>query len=173
MQIEIKSAKKQAANKNLANVNLSKGLDKFKNLNVKESITVKKETVYIYPETFSQSDINSQKGKAFRTSKRTALKRFVNNILLFAKMQRIEDLINEIKLFKIEYKNTYRLNNFTVESVTRKNDNSDDYKNIVTMFEIINLMQTEKKETVKKQPKAKKEKIAKVVLEVEKKESEI
>lgn len=172
MQNKIESAKKQTANKNLANVNLSKVLDKFKNVKANESITVKKETVYIYPETFTQNEINTQKGRGFRASKRNILLRFANNIKLFADKNRIEDLINEIKLFKIEYKNTYRLNNFTVESVTRKNQNSSDYLIINAAMEIVKVMQTEKKETVKK-PKAKKEKIAKVVLEVEKKESEI
>lgn len=113
-------------------INLSKFADKLSKIEVKEKL--KKQTLYIYPEDFKQEDINSEKGKRWRNSKRTELKRFFNNISLYAKLNNIEKLQNEIKNFKIFYKNHFAVNDLSVGSLTHTKDESG---SIALMLEII------------------------------------
>ena len=80
----------------------------------------KKERLYNYPENFSEKMINESEGKAFRSKQRNKIKTFANNISLFAKMNRIEDLQKEVKLFNEYYKTVYRINDFTVNSISQK-----------------------------------------------------
>jgi len=95
----------------------------------------KKERLYIYPENFTDAMINAKEGKAFRGKHRKIVFNFANNINLFADKNRIEDLLKEVANFQEYYKNFYRLNDFTLESITQKSDEKT--ANIKMMFVVI------------------------------------
>lgn len=106
-------------------VNLSKYAERLQKVEVKE--IKKKQTLYNYPDGFSESDINNEKGKKFRNSLRTAMKRFANNITLAAKQNDAEKLQKEIAEFKIFYKKNYRVNDFSLSSITNTKDEGKEY----------------------------------------------
>lgn len=117
----------------IGTLNLSKYAEKLAKVEIKEK--VKKSHLYLYPENFTEAQINSVEGKKFRNKQRNILQRFVNNILLFAKMNRIEDLKKEIENFDSFYKATYRLNDYTIHSITNKAEEKQ--ADIKIAFEII------------------------------------
>lgn len=132
----VKTTKENASAKvenKVEKLNLSQFTEKLKNVELKEK--VKKETVYLYPETFTESDINGDKGKRFRSSKRTALNRFCNNIFVYAKTNNVDQLKKEIAAFETFYKENYKLNDYSIHSITRKADEKT--KDIELMFNII------------------------------------
>jgi hypothetical protein len=107
------------AKKKITNLNLSAFADKLKNVEVKEKRD--KSTIYIYPDGFSKTDINSEKGKKFRSSLRTKMQRFENNIFVFAKTNNSEKLIETVKEFNNHYKQFYVNNDYSVKSISSSN----------------------------------------------------
>lgn len=110
--------------KKVETINLSKFADKLAKVELKEKL--KKQTLYIYPDGFKPEDVNSDKGKRFRNSLRTAIKRFSNNISLYAspKFNDIEKLKKEVKAFKEFYKLHYVVNDLSLNSLTHTKDES-------------------------------------------------
>lgn len=104
----------------VVDLNLSKFANQLKDVQLKEKKD--KETLYIYPDGFSKTDINSEKGKKFRNSLRTKIQKFANNIFVFTKTEQQDKLIEEIKLFDVFYKANYKTNDYTVKSVSSSNN---------------------------------------------------
>lgn len=119
-------------------VNLDKFAKDLANHDIK--VKAKKETLYIYPEGFGEHEINSEKGKKFRNSLRTRLKRHCNNILSYAKTQQPEPLAKEIKEFMAWYKTAYRNNDLSFASLSQSKNESKE-KDLVIMLNIIKEMQ--------------------------------
>jgi len=131
--------------------------------NVKELTEKKqKDLIYKYPENWTQIDIE-QKGKAWRNNKRNLLNTMFNNILVFVKYDRIEDLKNEINKFEAFYKDFYLINNYEVNSLSQSKDKVETIKLCLDIIKEYKL-QTEKKKEVK--PKVKKDKEVKENKEV-------
>lgn len=120
------SAKNASASKEIAKeivaINLSQFADQLSGISLKEKKD--KETIYKYPEGFSKEMISSEKGKKFRNSLRNRMKTICNNILLFAKMNRMEDLQKEIASFDALYIANYRINDYSLKSFSSSGDES-------------------------------------------------
>lgn len=109
--------KKVVSKPSIINLNLSKYADKLKSIEVKEKKS--KDSFYKYPESFTQLDINSLKGKQFRNKMRNKINSFENNIFVFAKTKQIEKLKNEVRLFNDFYKEHYQINDYSLKSITQ------------------------------------------------------
>lgn len=112
--------KKNVVTPSVINLNLSKYAEKLKNVEIKEKKT--KDSFYKYPDSFSATDINSDKGKKFRNSLRNKIKKFENNIFVFAKTNQIEKLQSEVKDFNSFYKENYQINDYSLKSISQSND---------------------------------------------------
>lgn len=110
---------------NLSKINLSKFADQLEKMELKEKKD--KETIYIYPEGMSKSDISGEKGKKFRNGLRNKMKFHSNNILLFAKKNRLDDLKSAIESFRKFYKENYRINDLSIKSISHS---ANEEKNI-------------------------------------------
>lgn len=143
MQTQTNKTKKTTSIKetSVSKINLSNLTDQLSKIEVKEKL--KKLTIYNYPEGFSEKEINSEKGKKFRNNLRNQLKRFVNNVLAYAKQFQISKdkeaeskLQSEIKLFEDFYKANYRLNDFSFESIsnTKKEEKENDLKLFISII---------------------------------------
>lgn len=137
-----KNAKKEVAKKKVDTINIGATLDKFADkLNDKKIVEkTKKDTIYIYPETLTASDINSEKGKTFRNSLRNKLKRLSNNIFVFAKTKQQEKLIAEVKMFNSFYKESYIKNDFTLASISqsKNGEKTDDMQLMLNIVQDVN-----------------------------------
>lgn len=128
-----KEAEKKSAN--LLEINLAQFANKLQSFEGKEKS--KKDNLYIYPDGFTDIQKNNEVGRKFRNQLRRDLYRFANNILIFAKHNRIEDLQKEISAFEIFYKKNYRINDFSIASIT--NTQKDEKTELLkTMFLIVN-----------------------------------
>lgn len=125
---------KNANSTKVVNLQLSQFAKKLESVEVKEKKD--KLTIYNYPETFSKTDINSEKGKKFRNSLRSKMQKFANNIFYYAKINDNEKLIAEINSFDAHYKENYRLNDYSLKSVSSSN-NEVKAKDIELMLSII------------------------------------
>lgn len=119
----------------VSKINLSSLTDQLSKVELKEKI--KKQTIYKYPEGFTEKDMNSEKGKKFRNGLRNKLRRFVNNVLSYAKQHQInksaeaENLLQkEISEFMTFYKDNYRINDLSFDSIsnTKDEDKTGDIK---------------------------------------------
>jgi hypothetical protein len=122
-------------NVNLSKINLDAFAEKLDSFEGKEKKS-KKESIYKYPIDFPKTDVNSEKGKNWRNNKRNTMKRFINNILLYAKMKRIEDLTKEIESFKSFYTEFYCLNDYSSSSISNSNKEKEG-KELELMLSII------------------------------------
>lgn len=116
------NASKENASPAIAKFNLSQFADQLSAIELREKKD--KETIYKYPEGFSKEMISSEKGKKFRNSLRNRMKTICNNILLFAKMNRMEDLHKEIASFDALYLANYRINDYSLKSFSSSGDSS-------------------------------------------------
>lgn len=107
-------------NDQIVKINLDKFKDQLSGIELKEKKI--RETIYVYPEGFDKEKINSDAGKKFRNSLRNSMKRFCNNILIFAKSDQLEKLQSEIESFKSFYKKNYRINDYSLGSISSSND---------------------------------------------------
>lgn len=119
-----KDAKKEIASPaivDLSKFNLEKFADQLSAISLKEKKN--KETIYVYPPEFKKEDIGGEIGKKWRNSQRRKLESLTNNILFFAKGKKMEDLQDAIKKFRSFYKETYRRNDFSIDSLSQsRND---------------------------------------------------
>lgn len=104
----------------LAKLNLDKFTSKVANFEGK--IKNVKSTIYIYPDTISEIQKQGNIGRAFRRTLRKKMEIFVNNVCLYYKHKRTNDLISEVKEFQKFYKDNYRLNDYKVASVSESNN---------------------------------------------------
>lgn len=130
------AAKKESkAVAQVTTLNLSKFADKLKNVELKEKL--KKETIYIYPENFTQKMISETEGKQHRNKIRNQMKRFVNNIQMFAKYNRVEDLQKEIVSFDEFYKKNFRITDYSFASISNTKNEAKE-ADLKLMLEIVN-----------------------------------
>lgn len=119
-----KDAKKEIASPaivDLSKFNLEKFADQLSAISLKEKKN--KETIYVYPPEFKKEDIGGEIGKKWRNHQRRKLESLTNNILFFAKGKKMEDLQDAIKKFRSFYKETYRRNDFSIDSLSQsRND---------------------------------------------------
>jgi hypothetical protein len=139
--IPSKSKNDASLKENLKSINL----DAFKNQLDALQLKGKKEreNLYIYPESLSKEDIKGEKGKKFRGGLRNKRDRFINNILHSAKIynadkkkENLESLQNCISLWKDFYKSSYRINDFSIDSISQSKDDEKN-KNIIIALGII------------------------------------
>lgn len=109
-------------NPSIIKINLGQFKDQLGKIELKEKRD--KETIYIYPEGFSKEMISSEKGKKFRNSLRNRMKTICNNILLYAKMNRMEDLQKSIAEFDALYSANYRIKDYSIKSLSSSGDES-------------------------------------------------
>lgn len=119
----------------IANVNLSKFAKELESKNVSHSRN-ERETIYIYPASIPKERINEKEGKQFRGKMRNSLKRFCNNIFYFGKMQDEKLIKEDILKFDAFYKENYRINDFSLKSLSSSNDESVN-KDISLFLQII------------------------------------
>lgn len=119
---------------NVVNINLSKFADKLKNISVKEKKT--KDTIYIYPENFTAKMIGEKEGKQFRNKLRNKMRFFENNIFVAAKQKDNDKLIALVKEFNSFYKANYRVNDYSLSSVSQSQDETKT-GDLSTMMQII------------------------------------
>jgi hypothetical protein len=135
--------------KKLSTLNLS-ALSK----NLKERVVSEKNQkslLYNYPEKWTSVNINGGEGKSFRGKIRTQLQNFADNIYISVKQNNSEKLFSEIKNFKVWYKTNFKLNDFSLNSLTHQKDNFS----ISEMLEIIKKVESNTT-APKKEKKAKK-----------------
>lgn len=118
-------------------INLASVKSQLDKIDLKEKKV--KETIYKYPESFSKDDINGEKGKKHRNGLRNKLKSFCNNILYYAKTDNLEELQKKINEFKTFYKANYRVNDYSLSSITNSEKRE---KDIELMIQIIKLSET-------------------------------
>jgi len=125
--------------KNAASFNLSSSLmKKLSGMKIKEisPMQEKKDFIYIYPENWGKNEISGLIGKNHRGGLRRKLMNLISLIILFASKKRIEDLQEKIKEFNDFYKKNYRINDYSISSISQK-INEEDLKNISIAMEII------------------------------------
>lgn len=113
---------KKNSDASIVEINLSKFADQLGKIELKEK--KERETIYHYPEGMTKELISSEKGKRYRNGLRNQLKRFSNNCLLYAKHSRIDDLKEEIKKFDEFYLKFYRINDYSIGSISQSNDDA-------------------------------------------------
>lgn len=116
----------------LTEINLSQFADKLANVELK--VKKEKETLYKYPEGWTKEKINSEEGKHFRNKLRNRLKSICNNIFYYAKTQDAENIKLEIEKFDKFYLENYRINDYTVNSITNSKEQE---KHVLLTLEII------------------------------------
>jgi hypothetical protein len=129
-----KTSKKDKKVNEVSKINFDKFTKELSNVEVKEK--KKKETLYKYPEGFTEQKINGEEGKKFRNKLRNAMKRYCANILTFTKTKQEDNLKKEFSLFNKFYKENYRLNDLSINSITNTK-NEDKEKELVLMLQII------------------------------------
>lgn len=136
--VETKKSKKS---NEVVKLNVQSIADRLNKIEIKDKKV--KNTIYIYPEGWTQDKINSTEGKKFRNKQRNKIKFFCNQIFLFSKQLLVnsknedakKSLSNTIADFKKYYKENYRLNDFSIESISQaKEDKTNDIK---LMLEIL------------------------------------
>ena len=96
---------------------------------VEEKEVKRKLRLYIYPENFTEKMINEKEGKQFRSKQRNVVNTFSKSINVYAKHNKIDELKKEVKNFVEYYKKTFRLNDFTITSISQKEDSkTEDWK---------------------------------------------
>lgn len=128
------SKKNVAKTETLTTINLSKFADRLNTMALDEKIRKDKQLLYKYPETWTKIHINGIEGKKFRQGLRNKLQRISNNIFTYAKQQNLELLQKEVTAFEIFYTENYLLNDFSVKSLSTRDEMKEDLQ---TMLEII------------------------------------
>lgn len=118
----------------VSKVNLSKFAKQLESKQVKEKST--KDTIYIYPEKMTEAEKSNEVGKKWRNSVRNKIRRFSNQIFVYAKTNNLDALKKEVKDFKTFYKETYRINDFSLGSISQSK-NEEKANDIKLMLEII------------------------------------
>jgi hypothetical protein len=116
---------------NLVNEAMKFDLDKlnFDSINIKNPNSVngeKKSSLY-------KEKLNKQQRKQTR-NKRNKL---VNNVIFYAKNKQVKELKETIKEFNSFYKETYLLNDNSINSIASKNSDKDTIEKIAFFFNIV------------------------------------
>lgn len=116
---------------NLVNEAMKFDLDKlnFDSINIKNPNSVngeKKSSLY-------KEKLNKQQRKQTR-NKRNKL---VNNVIFYAKNKQVKELKETIKEFNSFYKETYLLNDNSINSIASKNSDLDTIEKIAFFFNIV------------------------------------
>lgn len=134
---------------NLSKINFSKFADKAKNASEKTKGV--KVHIYNYPAHINPT-INESEAKSFRGGLRKKLMDFCGRILFAYKQKNVESILTAIKSFDAFYKENYRINDYSIGSLTQttgeKNVYYQDVLNIIK--DIKTSVTPEKKEVVKK-----------------------
>lgn len=117
----INASKMEDKKEEIVKINLSKFASQLENKGISHARN-ERETIYIYPASIPKDRINEKEGKQFRGKMRSQLKRFSNNIFFFAKGEKIEEIKKEIANFEIFYKEFYRINDYSLKSLSSSND---------------------------------------------------
>lgn len=132
----------------LSKLNLSMFESKLKN--VPENVTAQKSILYNYPENWGSLQINGQIGKNWRTARRRELANFCAIIQLRSKHKQFDTLIEKVNEFKKFYKTYFRVNDFSLQSVTHtKEEKAADINFALDIVKEV-LKQTEKTTAKKK-----------------------
>lgn len=146
----MKNSTTNAATKTkIVNINLDSFTKKLSTITVKEKST--KETIYNYPENFTQKMIGETEGKKFRNKLRTKIKFFENNIFWSAKQKDNDKLIALTKEFNSFYKENYKINDYSLKSISQSADElkTSDMQTMIDIIKTVNASITEDK-TAKK-----------------------
>lgn len=127
---------------NVVNLNLEKFEKSLESVSLKEKKT--RETIYNYPEGWDKTKINSEEGKKFRNSLRNQMKRFSNNVFVFTKTKENEKLIAEIDAFNAFYLKNFRINDYSLDSITQSKDDAKS-RDLSLMMDIIREVNASKK----------------------------
>lgn len=135
--VNTKNAKSKT--KEIAKFNLEQFTDSLKNFEAKAT-NAKRSILYNYPETFKETDINSVLGKRFRNRLRSKLQNFCNNIFVYAKTNDAEKLQIEVDFFNAFYKENYRINDYTISSLTNspKEGKNKDLETLLSIVKEVN-----------------------------------
>lgn len=128
-----------AKKEEIVNVPASINLQKFaKELEGKgiSHLRNERETIYIYPSEWKSDDINGKKGRQFRNHKRSFVKRLSDNLFFLGKGEKIEEMKAEIEKFDAFYKEFYKINDYSLKSLSSSNDPAKN-QNIDLMLRII------------------------------------
>lgn len=123
-----------AKTSNVISVNLAKFAESAAVKNASEKIANQKTTLYNYPENYTQVMINGGEGKTFRSKLRRKVESFANQIFIALRTKDAEKLQTSISAFEVFYKENYKVNDFSLQSISQKKENTE---SIVTMLEII------------------------------------
>lgn len=124
--------------KNLISANLLKLAENGAVKTASAKAVNQKSLLYNYPENFTPNMINGGEGKTFRSKCRKTVENFANKILFGlqqAKISKNAELLNEaIKNFDAYYKVTFKINDYSLQSITHKKENAE---NLKVMLEIV------------------------------------
>lgn len=104
----------------LTKINFEKFSASVKNFSDVVTSSKQRSLLYIYPENYTILDINGQTGRSFRTSRRKELIKFVQIIGAAYKNKNSALITEEIKNFNIWYKLYFRVNDYTIASISHK-----------------------------------------------------
>jgi hypothetical protein len=102
-------------------INLSKFAKELENKSVSHAKN-ERETIYIYPASIPKERINEKEGKQFRGKLRAKIQRFSNNAFFYAKSDNQIELKKLIVEFDANYKEFYRINDYSLKSLSSSND---------------------------------------------------
>lgn len=128
-----KDFKKEAETKNL-----SKFADRMKNFSVNENNagSGQRALLYFYPENWNSMNISGKEGKQFRTKLRNSLIKNFNLIFVKERTGQTAERNAAIKEFLQFYKKNYRINDFSLGSLSHVTDEAK--KSFYTLcFDII------------------------------------
>ena len=151
----------------LTKINFEKFAKDVQNVSEKTVSNSQRATIYIYPENWNALQINSSEGKGFRTKRRKELFNFCNLIQLHYKMKKGESLLEEIKNFNIFYKKYFKVNDYSINSITStKGELNAEYQKMLNIIKDVSFASEKEAAPKKKAVKAKKEVAKEVTKEV-------
>ncbi len=121
---------KEALNSNLDELNLDSLLDKVTVKNPTATNGERKSSLY---KELDNKKLDKQQRKTVR-NKRNKL---INNILFYAQQKQLKELKETIKEFNSFYKETYLLNDYSINSIASKNSDKDTMEKVEIFFKIV------------------------------------
>lgn len=117
----VKDAKKDEIVKEIPSINLQKFAKELEGKGISH-LRNDRETIYIYPEEWKSDNINGREGRKFRSHKRSFIQRLSNNLFFLGKGEKIEEIKAEIVKFDAFYKEFYKINDYSLKSLSSSND---------------------------------------------------
>lgn len=124
-----------AEQKNLSALLMEKFAKQLENVSENVKTVTQRSTVYIYPEIGSEdyfADVNSTQGKNWRNRRRKDMEIFASRINVTAKMhpEKLEDVIAE---FDLHYKKFYRINDYSLASISQSYKRNENFALILAL----------------------------------------